>query len=169
MAIERERKFLVKYIPDEATAYGSIKQQITQGYLMLDYGQHLRVRVIDGEKSYIAFKKDVAPGVKYEFEYEIPVQDAIILLDESPYRVNKTRYTFKHNSLEIELDEYPDGLLIAEIEFKNIHPFTDFIKQLDNLPDYFDRDVTGVGKYSNVQISINNSGEVPKYPHNDSV
>lgn len=156
MAIEIERKFLVKYVPDEAYVYGSLKQKIAQGYLMLDLDQQLRVRIIDGNEAFIAYKKDVSSGIKHEFEYEIPVADAIVLFDQCKYRLHKTRYTFKHAGLEIQLDEYTDGLLIAEIEFKNINSFLEFEKRLETLPGYIEKEVTGLSEYSNVQLAMKN-------------
>ena len=142
--IEQERKFLLKYLPQDF----KISQEIKQGYLMLDDKNQLRVRIINETNGFLTYKNSVSSILKKEFEYEIPISDAIELFSLCPYRLEKKRIktTFEGNTVDI--DVYPDGLQIVEIEFDN---------ELTSLPAYCGKDVSDDKKYSNVEIAKRNS------------
>lgn len=159
MPIERERKFLVKYFPNIAYEY---KKEISQGYLMVNSNQQLRVRIVNKEKAYIAYKKDISLGERYEFEYEIPIDDAVVLLDQCPYKLHKTRYIFKDKNLLIEIDVYPDSLFVAEIEFPDHLSLENFMSDSNNLPNYIGEDITGFFEYANIFLA-------KKYSSYDSI
>ena len=72
MAIEIERKFLLKYFPnvDHET-----RVSITQGYLNLDKNKTVRVRV-SGSSAFLTVKGLTQGASRKEFEYPIPLDDA---------------------------------------------------------------------------------------------
>ena len=77
MAIEIERKFLVKNDGYKAIAYSS--SRITQGYICSSRGRTVRVR-IRNDKGYLTIKgPSDSEGIgRYEWEKEIPLQDIIV-------------------------------------------------------------------------------------------
>ena len=92
MAIETERKFLVKNDDFLSASVGHAR--IVQGYLSTDPARTVRVR-IKGEKAFLTIKGASDPsGVsRGEWEYGIPVEDARELLALCGERIiDKTRY-----------------------------------------------------------------------------
>ena len=92
MAIETERKFLVKNDDFLPASVGHAR--IAQGYLSTDPARTVRVR-IKGEKGFLTIKGASDPsGVsRSEWEYGIPVEDARELLALCGERIiDKTRY-----------------------------------------------------------------------------
>ena len=75
MALEIERKFLVKDESYKAMAYSS--SRIAQGYICSMRGRTVRVRIRD-EKGYLTIKgpSDQKGLGRYEWEKEIPLQEA---------------------------------------------------------------------------------------------
>jgi CYTH domain-containing protein len=141
--IEKERKFLLKQLPSDLY----YMERIEQGYVMIDGKTHLRVRIIDSSKGYLTLKSDITESSKLEYEYEIPLSDAIGIFELSKYWLKKIRYktTYKGNSVDI--DVYKNGLSIVEIEYEN---------ELVDIPDYCGEEVTGKKEYSNIQLAMNN-------------
>jgi CYTH domain-containing protein len=142
--LEKERKFILKYIPDWGAF--SNTHHIKQGYLMLDGINNLRVR-IDNDKAYMTYKQAVNDTTKKEFEYEIPMADALELYEMAPHRLEKTRYSTEFYGNHIDMDVYPDGRMVVEIEYED---------ELTELPDYCGEEITGNPEWSNIQIAINN-------------
>ena len=68
MAVEIERKFLVKNIPTEKIKYS---HKIKQGYIVSDENQVIRVRE-KGEDYFITIKGNNIGISRFEFEYPIP-------------------------------------------------------------------------------------------------
>ncbi len=115
MATEIERKFLV--IPDKWPK--TVGMLYRQGYLSRHSERVVRVRCL-GEKAFLTIKGKVENYSRSEFEYEIPVADAEVLLElcEKPI-IEKTRYKLNHEGHLWEIDEFHGenaGLVIAEIE-----------------------------------------------------
>jgi len=151
MAQEIERKFLVKdesYISEafEAT-------HIAQGYLCLEPGRTVRVR-IRGEKGYITVKGPLSQSgmSRYEWEEEIPLEEAgqmIALCSKG--LIDKTRYLVNYEGHTFEVDKFHgdnEGLTIAEIELKSEDE--DFSR-----PHWLGEEVTGDRRYYNSQL-VNN-------------
>ena len=84
-----------------------------------------------------------------EFEYEIPNDDALELLDKfCDAELQKHRYIIFHKNKKWETDVFLNenqGLIIAEIELMNPDEYV-------ALPDWVDGEVTGVEKYYNAQL-----------------
>jgi len=119
MGIEIERKFLVK---DESWLSLSIKGvPIRQGYLSNSHESVVRVRVA-GEKGFITVKGKNCNVSRVEFEYEIPLQDAVemLALCLTPL-VEKVRYILDFMGFEWSIDRFEgsnQGLVVAEIELE---------------------------------------------------
>lgn len=147
MAIEIERKFLLKN--------NSWRQHITesnlirQGYLAPLETSSVRVRV-EGDKANINVKSATVGITRLEFEYEIPMNDAIEMLDKlcPKPQVHKTRHLVKYGDHIWEIDEFYDenqGLLVAEIELKNVDEIFD-------RPDWLGEEVSNDTRYYNVNL-----------------
>lgn len=142
--LEKERKFILKYLPTGGNV--SKIQNILQGYLMLDAVNNLRVR-INNDKAYMTYKQAVNDTTKKEFEYEIPLADGLELYKMAPYKLEKIRYSTEFNGNHVDMDVYPDGRMVVEIEYEN---------ELTELPDYCGEEVTGKPEWSNIQMAIDN-------------
>jgi adenylate cyclase len=118
---EIERKFLVKEHIQEVLNYLEPKS-IRQGYIMDENGQTVRVRT-KGSKGYLTIKGKTVGITRTEFEYEIPFEDAIQLLDQfCKCELSKDRYqlTFQEKTWEIDVFKGKlHGLIIAEIELSS--------------------------------------------------
>lgn len=117
MAEEIEHKYLVRREAWKPSKPGVLYRQ---GYLSFDKERVVRVRIA-GQKGYLTVK-GVATGItRLEFEYEIPVADATMMLDrlcEGPL-IEKTRYREEFAGHCWEVDDFHGdnaGLLVAEIE-----------------------------------------------------
>ena len=147
MGTEIERKFLVK---GERWRREVTKTLVLcQGYLAVDKLCTVRVR-IDGSCAWLTLKGRAAQGVTPEFNYPIPVQDALTILDSLAKRpfIEKKRHLIPQNGLVWEVDEFlgdNSGLIIAEIELAA--PDQSF-----PLPEWVDREVTGEKPYYNSSL-----------------
>ena len=154
MPIEIERKFLIKN--NNWTDKVSHSSRIRQGYFAqpalgafenATAKASLRVR-IDGAKANINIKSATLDMSRMEYEYEIPMKDALEMLDqlcEMP-QIDKTRYRVPHQKHVWEIDKfYGDnaGLVVAEIELSSEHE--DYAK-----PDWLGQEVTDDARYYNV-------------------
>jgi len=172
MAIETERKFLVNGTPLDLTGWDH--EWIEQGYLVLDKknGKQVRVRKsstlrFDGRTNVaytIAYKQDIAAGVRVEIEAPqnpIPGKE---LLEACEYKLTKERwsgyfidgqgpYQYSGGSTHhVAIDLYPDGLRIVEVEYLG--------EDKEWTHSACGKEVTGDKKYSNIQIAINNEKSI---------
>jgi CYTH domain-containing protein len=114
---EIERKFLVS---DESfVAMATSHNRIAQGYLA---ARRVTARVrVYGDKAYITFKGKSKDGglSRFEFEREIPVRCAELLLTRCSGTVEKLRYLVPYKGYTWEVDLFTGknkGLVIAEVE-----------------------------------------------------
>lgn len=115
---EIERKFLVY---NENFKKGLKPIHVIQGYLLYADDGTARVRIVDGKSAVLSIKKDITTVTRWEFEYDIPVADAQIMLKElcNGRIVEKYRYFPEFNGKKWDVDEFlgmNSGLVIAEIE-----------------------------------------------------
>lgn len=150
MNIEIERKFLVdKSLWAEAEKPSGVF--IRQGYLMIEPAKTVRVRIKD-DHGFLTIKGVTTGAKRDEFEYEIPMDDALEL--QQNYAIaslTKMRYKIVVESKVWEVDEFLDdnaGLVIAEIELKNENESFD-------LPQWIAKEVTGDERYYNSYLSLN--------------
>jgi len=145
MAKEIERKFLIE---TEISPNLGEQKLIKQGYVLLDKNKQLRVRVID-HKAFLCLKY-TKNKVRDEYEYEIPLIDALEILSKCKYKLEKIRTTLSpHNgNYVVDVDTYPNGLTVAEVEFKSQED-CDTFKPID----WFGPEITGVKEYSNITLA----------------
>jgi len=115
MAIEIERKFLV--VGDDWRQAPAVPY--AQGYLNRDKQRTVRVRVVEAS-AWLTIKGANSGATRAEFEYAIPVADALqmLALCDGPL-VRKLRRVIVHAGATWEVDEFQGdnaGLVVAEIE-----------------------------------------------------
>lgn len=148
MALEIERKFLV--LDDSYKHEAFSKSHIQQGYICSERGRTVRIR-IRNERAYITIKGPSLNGglSRYEFEQEIPLDDARKLLTLcDPGIIDKTRWLVKSGSHTFEVDEFHgdnDGLVVAEVELSAED-------EAFEKPHFIGKEVTGDRRYYNSQL-----------------
>ena len=141
MAIEIERKFLVKNIPRREIQYS---HKIRQGYIAKNKDRVIRIR--QKENDYFITIKGNKIGIsRFEFEYPIPRNDGEILLENfcQDEVIEKTRYYVESKGHTWELDVFHgnnEGLIVAEIELMSKD-------QAFHIPSWIGREVTDKEKY----------------------
>ncbi|MDX2175507.1 MAG: CYTH domain-containing protein [Candidatus Sumerlaeia bacterium] len=158
MPIEIERKFLVR---ERRIALPERSEPIDQGYLTAT-SPVVRVRRM-GDRGYLNIKsKQLPPGTvlegiaaevaRAEYEYEIPLRDALELLALCPWKLVKRRHYFEGG---FEYDVFAgalDGLELLEYES---HTPEDMPATPDGLVL---EEVTGDPRFSNIRMAL---GELP--------
>ena len=149
--VEIERKFLVTSLDFKNECFA--KTAIAQGYLNSNPNRTVRVRIKD-KKGYLTIKGigNESGLSRFEWEKEIPVEEAKILLNLCEKGViDKTRYEVNSGKHTIEVDEFHgenQGLIIAEIELQNENE--SIVK-----PNWLGKEVTGDERYYNAFLSKN--------------
>lgn len=146
MGKEIEYKYLV--LSDAYKNLGT-RTYYKQGYLSTDKERTVRVRIIDG-CGYITVKGRTQGATRTEFEYEIPKEDANLMLDTLCIKplIEKYRYKIPIDALTWEVDEFLNenqGLVIAEIEV----PREGYLIEK---PDWIGEEVTGDVRYYNSNL-----------------
>ena len=147
MNIEIERKFLIKKLPLDIEETIHIKQY----YFSNNKDMVQRLRIFNKETAIISFKEKTSKMSKYEFEYNIPLDDAhkMISIANVPF-IDKKRHIIHIDSLKWEIDEFLDqnkGLIIAEVELNNE-------KQIVDIPDWIDIEVSHDDRYYNYNLAL---------------
>lgn len=143
---EIERKFLVKYLPENLGEYPCVR--IEQGYLCTDPVVRVRRK---GEEFWLTCK---GPGLLTREEFELPLSEQafLSLMGKSEGRViRKDRYLIPWGRYTVELDVFDEPiapLVVAEVEFPSEEEAAAF-----EPPHWFDRDVTGEPEYTNAALS----------------
>jgi CYTH domain-containing protein len=148
MAKEIERKFLV--------AHQAWRESVNtihvyrQGYLSYDSERTVRVRATE-VTGYLTIKGITEGLTRDEFEYEIPLADALALLQlcERP-AVEKKRYIVPNGAHVWEVDVFEgvnEGLVVAEIELGSEDEAFD-------KPNWLGNEVSSDRKYSNSELSL---------------
>ena len=149
MGKEIEKKFLIKNENFKKLTTGVL---CIQGFLSTTKERVVRVRVM-GEKAYLTIKGISKGATRTEFEYEIPVSDAQLMLDELCKKpiIKKYRYKIPIGELMWEVDvflEKNEGLIVAEVELPYENKIIEF-------PDWIGKEVTGDQKYYNSNLIKN--------------
>ncbi|MCH5306734.1 MAG: CYTH domain-containing protein [Prevotella sp.] len=148
MALEIERKFLV--LDDSYKCEAFAKSHIQQGYICSGQGRTVRVRIRDAY-AYITIKGPSLDGglSRYEFEQEIPLDDAKKLMTLcEPGIIDKIRWLVKSDKHTFEVDEFfgdNEGLVIAEVELSSP-------SEIPIIPHFIGKEVTGDRRYYNSQL-----------------
>lgn len=146
MSREIERKYLVV---GEAWRSPGTAIRLRQGYLSTVKERTVRVRVA-GDAGYLTVKGITRGATRTEFDYEIPVADADLMLDELCERplIEKTRHLVVHGDRNWEIDEFGGvntGLVVAEVELE------DEAQSID-LPAWVGDEVTADPRYFNSNL-----------------
>jgi adenylate cyclase len=147
MGIEIERKFLV--INDEWKRGNPRSHRFKQGYITRDATTIIRVR-LTGERAFLTLKKKMKGLSRWEYEYEIPVGDAVEMLNNlciSPF-IEKMRYLVPCTGHVWEVDVFEGqnkGLILAEVELKDE-------KEEIISPPWLGTEVTGDSRYLNINL-----------------
>ena len=146
MAIEIERKFLVKRIPKDKIKYS---HHIKQGYVVSDKHKVVRVRK-KMDDFFITIKGNKTGFSRFEFEYKIPKDDAEQLFKNfcNEGIIEKTRHYIEHKEHTWELDVFHgenEGLIVAEIELRSE-------EETFSVPEWVDQEVTDQDKYYNMNL-----------------
>ena len=151
MALEIERKFLV--LDDSYKHEAFSKSHIQQGYICSERGRTVRIR-IRNERAYLTIKGPSLNGglSRYEFEQEIPLDDARKLLTLCDLGIiDKTRWLVKAGNHTFEVDEFAGdnaGLTVAEVELTSED-------EAFEKPAFIGQEVTGDRRYYNSQLRVN--------------
>ncbi len=148
MAIEIERKFLIRLDRLPPLTNGLA---IQQAYVPTANGTTVRIRVA-GDQAYMGIKTPAIRFSRREYEYPIPMDDALEMLEEVCHlaRIEKQRFLITQDDLTWEIDVFGgenSGLIIAEIELDSEN------RELD-LPDWVEAEVTFDPRYSNHSLSL---------------
>ncbi len=148
MGIEIERKFLVTGDDWKTSATGS--KPVLQGYLCTGPPTAVRVRIA-GVSSNINIKHATLDIERAEFEYPIPLDDALALMrlvQGEP--VEKTRHLVPFAGKQWEVDVFEGankGLVVAEIELASR-------EESFGLPPWVSCEVSGDPRYLNTSLSV---------------
>jgi CYTH domain-containing protein/CHAD domain-containing protein len=159
--VERERKFLVEAVPDDLASTATV--QLRQGYLAADDRRSVRVR--DAGTGGCTLTVKAGSGVeRTELEWSITRQEFEAAWPHTgSQRIEKTRHMIPFGDHVIELDVFGgalDGLVVAEVEFDSISASDDF-----EPPDWFGRDVTDDGRYTNASLALHGLPDAAPPPH----
>ena len=149
MGLEIERKFLV--IEDAWKRLGT-PVLFHQGYLSRDPERSVRVR-IEGDQANLNIKGQRGTILRIEYEYPIPLEDGLFLLEEVCEQPTLSKHRTKIPLGEVcwEVDEFHgdnQGLVIAEVELESE-------EQEIELPDWIGKDVSHDPRYLNINLIQN--------------
>ncbi|MGQ7854188.1 CYTH domain-containing protein [Pedobacter sp. WC2501] len=149
MGKEIERKFLI----DQQKWDNLNKPEgklFRQGYLLADKAKTIRVRATE-TIGFLTIKGQAIGATRPEYEYEIPVEEAVELLDNfAQSELSKIRYEIPFKNKLWEVDVFlgdNEGLVVAEIELESETESFD-------LPDWIGKEVTEEEKYYNSNLTV---------------
>ena len=148
MAIEIERKFLVKEKPF-SIAKRSLK--INQGYIINEKSKVIRVRE-KGDDYFLTIKGNNIGISRIEYDFPISKEDAKELIFHfcKTTLIEKTRHYIEHKGHTWEVDEFHgknNGLIVAEIELESED-------EKFEIPDWVGEEVTQDDRYYNMNLAI---------------
>ena len=148
MAIEIERKFLVKEKPF-SIAKRSLK--INQGYIINEKSKVIRVRE-KGDDYFLTIKGNNIGISRLEYDFPISKEDAKELIFHfcKTTLIEKTRHYIKYKGHTWEVDEFHgknNGLIVAEIELESED-------EKFEIPDWVGEEVTQDDRYYNMNLAI---------------
>lgn len=121
--IERERRWLVQNFDRDVLMHLSHSTTITQGYFDVQGERSFRVRILhdtEGERAVVTLKEGTGE-VRTEREYPIDLTVARMMLEVTPYKIQKIR--FKINGFELDRFGGPlKGIVILEYEAHGDEP-----------------------------------------------
>lgn len=150
MGKEIERKFLLA--DDSWRRMVEASTEMRQGYLSRRPEATVRVRVA-GERAWLTVKSKNRGVERNEWEYEIPVHDALEMLSDAAMMqgnvLSKTRHIVSYSGFRWEIDEFHgthQGLIVAEVEIGSVGEHVP-------LPPFIGVEVTGDPAYYNSTLA----------------
>jgi len=154
MATEVERKFLVR--SDAWRGHVAKTIDILQFYLAVTNDRSVRMRISNGGAAKLTLKFGSHLPVREEFEYDVPLQDALEMRSQAIGTVvEKVRHHVRHRGYLYEVDVFGgrlEGLVVAELETADNVPAA-------LLPPWLGREVTGDMRYSNAVLALSDMPE----------
>ena len=148
MGIEIERRFLVK--KNDWRSKAILSEDLSQAYLNSNIDEWtVRIRIINNKQAYITLKSFLNGFTNYEFEYQVPIQDALELFNLSNTKITKTRYQLKIDEKDWVVDSFKglnSSLTIAEIEL-------DSESEKIQIPAWCEQEITGIKSLSNASLA----------------
>lgn len=150
MPTEIEHKYLVdKELWKLASPYAS--SSIKQAYMLTDPNKTIRVRTTN-HQGFITIKGKSIGASRPEFEYEIPLEEALQLITHfCSNLIEKTRHYIVYENKTWEVDVFEGtnaGLIVAEIELESENE--NYLK-----PNWILQNVTNESKYANSNLTLN--------------
>ena len=110
----------------------------------------VRVRS-SADKAWLNIKSVTIGNQRQEFEYEIPLSDAAMMLDTLARKplIEKTRHLVDYANHTWEIDEFEGdnaGLIVAEVELRSP-------EEVFERPEWVGKDVTSDLRYYNTSLS----------------
>ncbi len=148
MPVEIERRFMIN--GDGWKIFAKEMEEFQQAYLSTNFDEWvIRTRIINNTKSEITLKKSSELMINHEFEYPIPLKDALSLWDLSTKKLIKHRYQLDFRPGDWVIDcfmgnNYP--LVLAEVELASK---TEDVQK----PSWCGQEITGIKKLSNAALA----------------
>jgi adenylate cyclase len=147
MGREIERKFLVKGEGWREAA--TRRTRMRQGYLSDGMSRSIRIR-LEGDRAAINIKSSRDGIQRLEFEYPVPVEDAVAMLDHVALKplIEKTRYEVPVGEHLWEVDVFEgdnSGLIVAEVELGAVD-------EVFERPEWAGEEVSHDHRYYNVSL-----------------
>jgi adenylate cyclase len=149
MGCEIERKFLVA--DDSWRGSADSGARFIQGYLSRGPRCTVRVRISEDREAWVTLKGRPTGISRPEFEYPVPVEDAIELLEMcGPERVEKTRFRVPFGDHTWEVDVFSganEGLVLAEVELEDE-------SDEPEMPPWIGAEVSDDPRFSNSSLAV---------------
>lgn len=165
--VETEEKYLLAgSLRDALGALGVTESRyVRQGYLLVEGDSHFRVRVsygIGGAEATMTYKS--GKGVtRTEVECAMDLTEAEALLSSCKRTVSKERHTAVYDGCRVDVDVYPHGLRVVEIEADAGGRFPSV------LPACCGERVTDSEEYSNLRLAERSASLPPAIVRNSIV
>jgi adenylate cyclase len=147
MGIEIERKFLLR---DDTWRQAVVRTtRIRQGYLCTESGRTVRVRTRDAE-AYLTIKGARQGIARAEYEYPVPMADALEMLKLAVGTVDKLRHEVAFGGKLWEIDEFEGvnaPLYVAELEL-------DAVDEPFERPAWLGEEVSHKPEYSSSTLAL---------------
>ena len=154
MAKEIERKFLLAKGASIPIPVGYVKLSIKQGYIHVEKGKQIRVRITKwGAEEFANVCIKYTSGLvrdEFDFNVDSSLKEAKELYKKCKYFLEKKRLTFQRGREHYDVDTYPNGMQWVEVEFKSLDAMKKWEK---NKPHWIGEEITDVRKYSNIALA----------------
>jgi CYTH domain-containing protein len=133
--IEKERKWLLKKVPDAAMSSDVKSYDIEQFYTSDGWRYRKTTNQGNGKYNFVKIKKQsIGRGVNSEVEFTKVSEREYNSVYPGDRVINKSRHVIEHGKLKIEIDEFDSlALVIAEVEDVEINDHISFPPEIERL------------------------------------